>query len=342
MIQIQVTRNLIGLEDLLVGVGTVEQIRGAGSETTDITRINAQNFPYDATRTLGERLTELEILAESLSVVDEDGNFLTGYLNTSDDALNLAGRLWRRTPVADPDVAEIWYGSVRVLKYNETTGDVIIPDNVNYIAADTALSAALTTYIDAADATLSAAITALDDSLGTAALLDVGTGPNNIVQLSADEKLPAVDGSQLTNLPDTMPVGAIILSAHNVADTNFSECDGAAISRTTYATLYAKIGTTFGAGDGSTTFNKPDLRGEFVRGWDHGRGIDSGRAYATSQADAFKAHQHVNTFGSTSASGSSGGTVAKSGSQYLNTSSSVGSSETRPRNIALMYQIKVL
>lgn len=61
------------------------------------------------------------------------------------------------------------------------------------------------------------------------------------------------------------------------------KADGSAINRTTYAALFAKMGTVFGGGDGSTTFNLPDLRGEFVRGWDDGRGIDAGRVFGSLQ-----------------------------------------------------------
>lgn len=68
------------------------------------------------------------------------------------------------------------------------------------------------------------------------------------------------------------------------APAGWLKANGAAVSRTTYAALFAIIGTTYGAGDGSTTFNLPDLRGEFVRGLDDGRGVDSGRAIATAQA----------------------------------------------------------
>lgn len=342
MIQIQVTRNLIGLEDLLVGTGTVQQARGAGeTPLTTITKINAQNFPYDDDLTLGEKLDELEDLANSLSVVDEDGNFLTGLLNTSDDALNLAGRLWRKTPVADPDIAEIWYGSVRVLKYNETTGDIVIPDNVNYIAADNALSVALTLYIDAADLVLSTSVSNLSASLGTAAFVNHGTGANEIVRLTAASKLPAVDGSLLTNLPDTMPIGAIITVPYTTPDTNYLECNGAAVSRTTYADLYAKIADTYGSGDGSTTFNIPNLQGEFIRGWDNGRGIDTGRVFGSVQADALKAHTHTVSVESANTDNSGTSPRARLGAGSV-TTGSTGSSETRPRNIALMYQIKAL
>ena len=56
------------------------------------------------------------------------------------------------------------------------------------------------------------------------------------------------------------------------------KADGAAISRATYAALFAKMGTTFGS-DNSTTFNLPDLRGEFIRGWDNGRVRSAPRMY---------------------------------------------------------------
>lgn len=61
------------------------------------------------------------------------------------------------------------------------------------------------------------------------------------------------------------------------------ECNGAAISRTTYAALFGKIGTAYGAGDGETTFNVPESRGIFPRGWDNGRGIDIGRVFGSLQ-----------------------------------------------------------
>ena len=74
-----------------------------------------------------------------------------------------------------------------------------------------------------------------------------------------------------------VPAGTIIIVAKNTAPTGYLKANGALISRTTYATLFAAIGATFGVGDGSTTFALPDLRGEFIRGWDDGRGIDTSR-----------------------------------------------------------------
>ncbi|SER25373.1 Phage Tail Collar Domain [Azotobacter beijerinckii] len=70
------------------------------------------------------------------------------------------------------------------------------------------------------------------------------------------------------------------------------KANGAAVSRTVYAALFARLGTRFGSGDGFTTFNLPDLRGEFVRGWDDGRGVDSGRELGSSQSGATQSHTH--------------------------------------------------
>lgn len=70
----------------------------------------------------------------------------------------------------------------------------------------------------------------------------------------------------------------------NIPD-GWMECDGSAISRSTYAALFALISTSYGAGDGSTTFNIPDLRGIFVRCWDHGCGIDREHLYNTAKGN---------------------------------------------------------
>lgn len=61
-------------------------------------------------------------------------------------------------------------------------------------------------------------------------------------------------------------VGEIKYMSSAAVPAHCLPCDGAAVSRTTYANLFEKIGTTYGAGDGATTFNVPDLRGKFVRG----------------------------------------------------------------------------
>lgn len=74
--------------------------------------------------------------------------------------------------------------------------------------------------------------------------------------------------------------------------TGWIKANGAAVSRTTYARLFAIIGAAFGPGDGSTTFNVPDMRGLFPRSWDDARGIDAGRAFGSYQASANLLHNH--------------------------------------------------
>ena len=54
-------------------------------------------------------------------------------------------------------------------------------------------------------------------------------------------------------------------------------CNGAAVSRTTYADLFSVLGTTYGSGDGSTTFNLPDFRGDFIRGYLSGTSKEVGK-----------------------------------------------------------------
>ena len=144
-----------------------------------------------------------------------------------------------------------------------------------------------------------------------------------------------------------MPVGTVIYSAASTAPSGFIICDGRALNRTSYPALFAVIGTTYGAGDGSTTFNLPDLRGEFIRGWDGGRGADAGRGFGSWQSDAFQGHKHLPS----SPVGYGGGWGDQNrniGNGITETPGTVDggygtpriSTETRPRNVALLPCIK--
>ena len=135
-----------------------------------------------------------------------------------------------------------------------------------------------------------------------------------------------------------IPSGAVFYFAASTAPTGYLKADGTAISRTTYADLFAVVGTTYGSGDGSTTFNLPDLRGEFLRGWDDSRGVDSGRTFGSFQADEFKSHTHP--YDANRGSSDYGGSNNASGSPNNGTTSATGGTETRPRNIALLACIK--
>ena len=159
--------------------------------------------------------------------------------------------------------------------------------------------------------------------------------------------LPAIDGSSLTGIVGTQ-TGIVSYFAASTAPTGFIKANGAAISRTTYADLFAVVGTTYGAGDGSTTFTIPDLRGEFLRGWDDSRGVDGSRAFGSAQADELEAHTHLGrsppgTRWLTGYSYDYGGNAwgsERNGNTLTAVSSSTGGAETRPRNIALLACIK--
>lgn len=150
-----------------------------------------------------------------------------------------------------------------------------------------------------------------------------------------------------------IPAGTVMMYAANSPPIGWLKCNGTNISRTTYATLFGAIGTTYGVGDGSTTFALPDLRGVFARGWDDSRGVDSGRSFGSYQADDFINHQHL--FGGDDGIGPQGGYTGVTSFSYdvthattgggqnyrtKNDTSNFGGSETRPKNLALLYIIK--
>jgi hypothetical protein len=144
----------------------------------------------------------------------------------------------------------------------------------------------------------------------------------------------------------SVPSGTVIWCATSASPPGYLKANGAAVSRTTYAGLFAAIGTDYGSGDGSTTFNVPDLRGEFVRGWDDGRGVDSGRALGSAQAQGTAKNGLSATTSATSNAVSmqpnTGGGLDLSRGPVAGTVTLTSTdSETRPRNVALLACIKV-
>lgn len=121
-------------------------------------------------------------------------------------------------------------------------------------------------------------------------------------------------------------VGVLGFFATTTAPAGWLKANGAAVSRTAYAALFARIGTTFGAGDGSSTFNLPDMRGEFVRGLDDGRGVDTSRSLGSAQSSANLSHTHTGTTGNQSADHTHSGTTSTAGLHDHNTNAqTVGS-----------------
>jgi microcystin-dependent protein len=99
------------------------------------------------------------------------------------------------------------------------------------------------------------------------------------------------NGTNGTNGLDGNPTGTIVMFGGATAPTNWHLCDGSAISRTTFSALFAVIGTTFGVGDGSTTFNVPNMGSRYPR-------QDTAHLGSTGGADT---HDHALAGGSTAA-----------------------------------------
>lgn len=176
------------------------------------------------------------------------------------------------------------------------------------------------------------------------------------------------DGKRLLNADDLsgmVPSGAVMYFAGETAPTGWLKANGAAVSRTAYAALFAAIGTTYGVGDGRTTFNLPDLRGEFMRGWDDGKGVDAGRVFGSMQGDTIRnitgqfvsddynrslVDEMLGVFTMTKRNSSTSYDAASTvttGGEYLNAIKFDASrvvptaAENRPRNIALLACIKI-
>lgn len=136
-----------------------------------------------------------------------------------------------------------------------------------------------------------------------------------------------------TAILKAVPTGVVTIAAGGVVPTGWLECNGAVIANSgDTAALYAVIGTKYGAAG-----KLPDLRGEFVRGWDNSRGVDSGRVLGSNQSSSVQNHLHTQS--NQNVDGSAQVSALASISATVESYPS-DSSETRPRNIAMMYIIK--
>jgi len=158
-----------------------------------------------------------------------------------------------------------------------------------------------------------------------------------------------------------MPVGSIISFAGDTITAELIEqgwmlCDGAELNRTEYATLFATIGTAWGYGNGTSTFNLPDMQGLFLRGKDNNAGRDpdktsrtaiknggnTGNSVGSYQADEFKSHNHrIYQSGNFGTGQNANSEHHMAGTWNTRHQEATGGSETRPRNVYVNYIIKV-
>lgn len=188
---------------------------------------------------------------------------------------------------------------------------------------------------------------------GSSGWLFVFPSADHMVLLDPTSRRLVAGGAEVST---QMPVGALIAYGGTTAPADYLLADGSNRSRTTYAALYAVYGTTFGSGDGATTFGTPDLRGRVIIGRDDMGGSVAGRITASISGIAgttlgaaggderFHAHNH----GIAGFSGSSNGAA---GAQYLNTNQyntngwtalfGAGSSQNVQPSLVLNFIIKI-
>ena len=190
-----------------------------------------------------------------------------------------------------------------------------------------------------------------NNSLQIANTAFISTAISNL-QANINAAIAALNDSISATRP--VPVGSVFYLATTVVPYGYLEANGQAVSNSTYNALWVALGSpATSVGDTAGTFRLPDLRGEFIRGWDHDRGIDNGRTMGSIQYSQNLEHNHEMLW--TWYDGGAGrGTVDPINPYDVNnpteTASSTGktawgttysgSSESRPRNVALMPIIK--
>jgi microcystin-dependent protein len=208
--------------------------------------------------------------------------------------------------------------------YNWTSGETVTPAKLNSAAAPTVV-------VDDGEITnakLAIGIDASKLTTGTLPIARIADGAVTQAKLASGVGIPA---------------GAVMPFAMNSAPAGWLAADGTAVSRSTYATLFTAIGTTYGVGDGSTTFALPDLRGYFVRGSGTNSDGTAAGTFGAKQADELKSHTHTYIDVRNAAAGQfsvAGGTGMDGATNTNRTTNATGGAETRPKNIAMLYCIK--
>ncbi|KAF0863957.1 phage tail protein [Pseudomonas sp. LD120] len=168
-----------------------------------------------------------------------------------------------------------------------------------------------------------------------------GTSPNTLAGHGITDTYTKPEIESIIAQASSLPVGSIVAFPKGSVPPGFLEMDGNYKSIAAYPDLAAYLGTTFNKGDeGAGNFRLPESRGEFLRGWDHGRGVDAGRGLGSWQADEFKSHTHRVQYGSNPGSGLGSPGYVSAGALSSVGLEATGGAETRPRNLAVMWCIK--
>ena len=167
-----------------------------------------------------------------------------------------------------------------------------------------------------------------------------------------------LDSDENINILSIVPIGSMFMWPSETMPTTgqWMECDGSALLRADYPHLFSVLGTQWGEGDGSTTFNLPDTRGMFPRGWNHGKStgyFDPDAASRTASANGgatgdsvgtqqnFQIQSHTHDAPIYDGLGLNGPGAGSDHYGAIQTGVS-GGNETRPVNFSVMYIIRVL
>ncbi|MDX9673128.1 MULTISPECIES: phage tail protein [unclassified Pseudomonas] len=189
-----------------------------------------------------------------------------------------------------------------------------------------------------------------------------GANPETLAGFGIKDSYTKAEVEALIAKASALPVGSIVAFPVDAPPPGFLELDNSVKSSATYPDLSAYLGGKFNKGDeGVGNFRLPEARGEFLRGWDHGRGVDPGRAAGSFQSDSLKAHYHSIPTGSgggqaVDPNGETPTVVLKdTAADWVlrtegdNAELTIGrvrtynfgaATETRPRNVAVMWCIK--
>jgi phage-related tail fiber protein len=177
-----------------------------------------------------------------------------------------------------------------------------------------------------------------------------GDNPSTLAGMGITNSYTKAEVESMIAQASALPVGAMVAFPVNSVPPGFLEVDGSVKSIAAYPDLAAFLGTAFNTGgEGAGNFRLPESRGEFLRGWDHGRGVDAGRVIGSKQLDALQGHRHATL----SMNGSATDNPAQLGGAQFTGNVVAGdpitdgtngaprvAAETRPRNMAVIWCFK--
>lgn len=323
-----------------------------GSGIIDNAKINASAGIVDsklATISTAGKVANSATTATSANTVnaivarDASGNFSAGTITAG-----LSGNATTATSAAtctgNSSTATTWQTARNLALTGEVTATLSSVNGSANVSATATISNNSITTAKIADANVTTAKIA-DANVTTEKIADANVTTAKLADGSVTQ-------SKLNSSVTLVPTGAIMPFAMNSAPSGWLAADGSAINRSVYATLFSAIGTTYGTGDGSTTFNLPDLRGIFVRGAGSQTisGITYNKTFGAKETDAMQGHIHsfngAPWYSGSNSNGGAGPVSTGSGNPIGNPSSDGTNgiprtaSETRPANIALLYCIK--